>query len=507
MKTSEDIYNRILTDSQFNACNFTITHYDAIKDKYIDTPILQWKSIKNGGDIPWTRVYYIKYKGRPVWDRKEALCDLSDCTEEKQTLQSNLKIVTFNVLSDEYDKQITNLNKRLDKIMNYITNCGFDIICLQEVTAQLYAELLKTEYITNITSVGRNDVVIMSKIQPTSVKVIELGPSKQALKTEFLLENSKVLIVIGIHLTSDTNRNASVTRTQQINKIKLHCQNDDVVILGDTNEVLKIDLLNDFKECHTGPTYNPELNPFAKKFSQKGIKSRYDRIYYKGCLKNTLVGVIENNILSDHYAVEANFSYDIDFVEQQSTSIKKTQQLSYKTALCIVPPFTIKKELPQYNLNWMPHINIFWGFVGEHEFNHYYKLFKQVKFEEFELTFDKYDCFEHDNKITVFLSPTNESAQKIINLRNKYISLFPAINGTYTPHLSLYTINNKEKYSLPILSKPVSFLVNSVCFCSRENSDVIEIKRIISTQKTSINEVVNYLNNFDCDVNICGSAN
>ncbi len=34
MKTSEEVYNRILTDTKFNPCNFTITYFDGIKKKY-----------------------------------------------------------------------------------------------------------------------------------------------------------------------------------------------------------------------------------------------------------------------------------------------------------------------------------------------------------------------------------------------------------------------------------------------------------------------------------------
>lgn len=52
MKTSEEVYNRILTDSFLNACNFSISYYDSIKKKYIDVPVLQWKSTKIGGDVP-----------------------------------------------------------------------------------------------------------------------------------------------------------------------------------------------------------------------------------------------------------------------------------------------------------------------------------------------------------------------------------------------------------------------------------------------------------------------
>lgn len=31
MKTSEEVYNRILTDVKFNSTNFVITYYDRIK--------------------------------------------------------------------------------------------------------------------------------------------------------------------------------------------------------------------------------------------------------------------------------------------------------------------------------------------------------------------------------------------------------------------------------------------------------------------------------------------
>lgn len=104
MKTSEEVYNRILTDTKFNPCNFAITYYDGIKKKYIDTPLLQWKPTKIGGDIHWTRVYYIKFKGKIVWDRTELKYDIEDCCEEINYLPDKIKVMSFNVLSDIYDR-------------------------------------------------------------------------------------------------------------------------------------------------------------------------------------------------------------------------------------------------------------------------------------------------------------------------------------------------------------------------------------------------------------------
>ena len=216
MKTSEEVYNRILTDIKFNPTNFIITYYDGIKKKYIDVPLLQWKPTKLGGDIPWTRVYFIKYKGKIVWDRIELKYDIEDCGDIINYLPPTIKVMSFNVLSDIYDYKITAMNKRKNEILNFISNSDCDIICLQEITPEFANELKElkynnehNKYIYTQTDSKTNNIMILSKINPQSYEIINLDGrgTKKALKVVFSTNEVNLLNVIGIHLTSDTHKN------------------------------------------------------------------------------------------------------------------------------------------------------------------------------------------------------------------------------------------------------------------------------------------------------------
>ena len=223
-------------------------------------------------------------------------------------LPSKIKVMSFNILSDIYDNKITSLDKRKDDLLNFIIEQNCDIICLQEVTDYFHTELLKlSDYKCNITNCKTNNIAILSKINPINCIIIDLDNrgSKKALKLQFKTNEIQSLTVVGIHLTSDTHKNSKSTRIQQISKIinnintKYPC-----IILGDTNEVGTIDQLSNFVDSNnsTVVTYDPQDNIFAKKFSSKGIKCRYDRIYHNllGCME---FNVIKNNTLSDHYPV------------------------------------------------------------------------------------------------------------------------------------------------------------------------------------------------------------
>jgi endonuclease/exonuclease/phosphatase family metal-dependent hydrolase len=518
MKTSEEVYNRILTDSKFNACNFMLSYYDSIKKKYIDIPVLQWKSIKNGGDIPWSRVYFIKFKTEIIWNRLDLTYNIEDCIEKKEYLPSIIKIMTFNVLSDIYDKQITNLKKRKNDLINFIKNTDSDIICLQEITDEFYKELfiLKDDYKYNITDSKTNNIAILSKINPVNCEIIDLDSkaSKKALKLVFKIDDANELTIVGIHLTSDTHKNSKSIRIQQISKInnKLNL-NNPCVILGDTNEIDAIDQLAIFNDSNNSikATYDPENNLFAKQFSSKGFKCRYDRIYHYmlDCIE---FDVIENNSLSDHYPVIGRYNINNDIEEYK---ISQEINTTFKTALCIIPKFDMQKNIPTYNSNWMPHINIFWPFIPQVDFNKYYSLLQNIHIDPFVLRLNKIGIFKHDKNTTVYLKPCEESIKKMREIYDKYSSVFNnKTSSEFNPHLSIETINTVDKSEEEIASKynyDISFNVDCLYFASREKTEYIAIKKILNLdhERKYINEhiknIVNFLQSFDCSVEICGS--
>jgi hypothetical protein len=64
-----------------------------------------------GGDIPYHRIDYIKFNEKIIWNRIEKICLIEECIIDTtyDILPDIFKITTFNVLSDQYEKNITNI--------------------------------------------------------------------------------------------------------------------------------------------------------------------------------------------------------------------------------------------------------------------------------------------------------------------------------------------------------------------------------------------------------------
>jgi poly(A) polymerase len=522
MKTSREIYAWILNSSEFKPSNFTISFFDAIKKKYIDVALLKWKPIDRAvdpGDIPWTRVYFIKWKNEIVWNRETRFCDLTQAIEKDQFLPNQFSIMSFNILSDAYDKNVTNMDKRLPLLTEFITNSNMDIICLQEIVDKVLPELNKTGYLCHKTDTKTNNVVILSKIPPIYYTTISLGGAeKQAIICTYLFEGGVKLNIAGIHLTSDTNRNAKSTRTQQINRILEYLSiNSEIgtptIILGDTNESDRIEQLYSYIDSNNSLeiTYDPTNNVLAKKLSTTGAKFRYDRIYtrYLNCQSfHTII----NNTISDHYAVKGRYEYIQDQIEQNLTSVLKPTN---KTALCILPPYELQRNLPIYNEGWPPHINIFWGFIQEHFFeqysDHIAKQLSTVDFSNFNITLDQIGSFDHEKKSTIFFEPYDDQTQYIKQIRRIVSKITGFQNEDKAFHLSLEScdksnvISRKKKYE----GINIHFPIFAIYMLSSENLDYMAIKKMITlvkpTRNTFIQNILHFLETFNVKPHLCGS--
>lgn len=69
--TSLEVYNRIKSDSSILSYNVDVTYMDFMKRKFIDISFINFRPIDKGGDIPFHRIYYFKYKGKIFWDREK----------------------------------------------------------------------------------------------------------------------------------------------------------------------------------------------------------------------------------------------------------------------------------------------------------------------------------------------------------------------------------------------------------------------------------------------------
>lgn len=405
--TSEEIYYRFKTDATFNQAKVLITYLDSLKKRFIDLPLCQWKSIKDGGDIPWHRVYYIKYDSKIVWNRDTKTSSIQELAEqlsaEKSFLEieitESLRLMTWNVLSDIYEKHITNMQLRQDAIFDYIEASNCDIICLQEVTNEFFTALTSRfhgNYQLAKTDLKTNNLAILSKIPFSSFDLVTLNTNKQILCVHF----AKLMTISVVHLTSNYQSdkrggggsgNVITKRNLQLSQLIHHLSGlqsidssapDCSVIIGDFNTGDNIDLLTDatYREVALPEyTYNPETNRFARLMSLTQRLEKYDRCFYHNNSSHETLSIQSctvdtENKLSDHYPVLISMKYrgDDHKSSHDTTVAEKKRVLSTpnKFSLSIVIPIKYWKQITtmshRYEMNWkkwMPHVHLFFPFL------------------------------------------------------------------------------------------------------------------------------------------------
>ena len=156
---SDKLYNRIKWDETFDPLVVTIGYFDSVLNEIMWMPYNSWVPIDKGGDIPWHRVYYMKYSGEIFWDRKERYYNPDVSTkygslagvtgqiikmwkysdkwtkigaEQHSICDSNFKVISYNILFDNFDKKVNDLKPRLPIISNILKEEDADLIALQE---------------------------------------------------------------------------------------------------------------------------------------------------------------------------------------------------------------------------------------------------------------------------------------------------------------------------------------------------------------------------------------
>lgn len=540
LETSVNVFNRIKSDANLNKniTHFTISYWDGVKKKHIDKPVEAFTPIDKGGEIPWTRVNFIKYKGKVIWDRETRYYDIEQCIEQVEYLPTTFSVMTYNVLSDIFSSTTDKytclkLNKRGENIISLIESKDCDIVILQEVTTKM-KNLLKTlkRYCFYTELEGRNDVAIISKVSPVSSHVIKFSNKKEALINKFQINENKTITIVGFHASSDFRGDASTTRARQFNMIKQETEKDDIVIFaGDTNEIDGITQFDYMGRVLTEFTYNPQVNKFAEKTSKNQIPACYDRIYYSHNLELTHSEVIKEQ-LSDHYPVFSTFHYNDQYIHCNEIKVNT------KCALVVIPEEVkcndLDLKLKQYNPKWMPHINLLWPFIEMKDLIPYMHELNNITFDPLNVTITSYDYFEHEKNITLYMKLKDSDVIKLSEIREKFISVLPFISKSqkekWIPHLSVETLpksdffDNSGVFSSEIFRKkvnfgtPINFQINNLFFISRTETETMRVNRIFPSSLIRLNgkndeikiknlkiKVCDFLTNFCDSVEVCGS--
>lgn len=533
LETSVNVFHRIKSDYELkkNIAHFTLSCWDGIKKKYMDKSVETFKTIDEGGDIPWTRVGFIKYKGKVIWDREARYYDINQCFESVECIPSDFTVMTYNILSDIFaspsEKYLSlSLKNRGENIVSLIEELDCDIVILQEVTNKIKKLLERLKLNIFYTELnGRNDVAIISKVSPISSRVVKFSAKKEAIVNKYQLNENKTVTIVGFHTSSDFFGDSSMTRSRQFNILKKEVNDNNneigntVIFAGDTNELENISQFDHLDRVLSDYTYDPHQNEFANKTSKKKVPTHYDRIYHSKDLNLVSSRVVKSQ-LSDHFPLIARFTFNEEYVERNYST------LDNKCALVVIPENVIRDGSPfsfsRYNPKWMPHINLFWPFLNMRDINkHMYQLDK-VNFKPFTVTLDSYGFFEHESNVTVYMKINDVDLEKMKEIREMYRNILKLIPHVWTPHLSFKTVsknkylNSKGEFDIEILKKkmifgsPITFNISKTFYISRVDTDNMSIKRIFNSSptvniETEKKKVVDFFKMFADNVVVSGS--
>ena len=158
-----------------------------------------------------------------------------------------LKIATWNIWFDEY-----RMKKRMNEIMNIISNHNIDIFCLQELTQESFEYLTKHDYIQkdhkfyisskDINDIGNYGNIIFSKFPISKVNILSFNQTKmyRKLVTVDMNINNEVFKICTTHLESlENNRAQRISQLTQSVKFIVNENNENVdhfIFCGDFNE-------------------------------------------------------------------------------------------------------------------------------------------------------------------------------------------------------------------------------------------------------------------------------
>ncbi|VBB17634.1 hypothetical protein YASMINEVIRUS_97 [Yasminevirus sp. GU-2018] len=454
--TSEEFYKRVLSDPKIQACHVSIVYFDSVLQKMIPKMATAWKEISKGGDIPWHRVHYFKYKDTVVWNRAEKTCTINELLESstRSNLNESFSLMTYNILSDD-------LEDRIDSVLTYIGDSGTDIVCLQEVSNKMvdYIRVWASAHGYNLSSTDlkANNVVFLAKPNIVKSELVVLNFHKQAIIVTILNHLELEVDFVGLHLTSDYKSRADDKRREQLNIILAKLgEGRTVFVTGDFNtndEVIpQLDNFNDSADhCSKNKddvdseadvkivfTYDPETNPLAKKISQSGARRRFDRIYVNKHYSSQTYLVETDNKLSDHYPVIAKFKY----CGESTQEIRNIGENRKTSCMIMIHDQEIDRLRKKYDIGydrWPAHLNIFYGFIDRDEFDDAYLKLKPVvdKYLGHKLVFDQIKMLDQSKYSMACLCPDATSEKIILSLRREIGSALGIRIEHYTPHISL----------------------------------------------------------------------
>lgn len=562
----QEIYNRILWDRRLNKKAFTIGFTDRMSRTGLrEKPFIEW----NTGDIeiPWHRIQYIRCGDTKLWDRQERI-DLfasdrlpaeawaRDLDYEKKDDTSvfiprqvyefsanawkpflhevgngvieSLRIVTYNVLSDEHEKELIKTHLRIPAIITRLKQTEADIIVLQEATIPLLHALMQENWVKQMyLSEGREGkniepqgIVILARY-PFTLSEYAYSPQKKFLVGHWIFHH-RHLHLAALHLTSNRAVNARTIREKQLQAVLDYLQSlpGDTIVAGDFNsreedifmsatEQGFADIWLGLHPGDPGYTFDPTKNCIAQKMTVSGHPGRFDRILLKSAsnvwkaekaelfARQPIPGTEGKLFLSDHFGLLSVLRYQKQPLATSSISnalLEKIQTVhpTYHSAIVIIPDErvwpaiqSLRKRYDRNYTRWMPHITLIYGFVPEELLEAAAQLIADaVKgLEEFSIALTAPGTFSQRASATGWIQPVAETEGALHTLQTTLQRLFPTCNeqssraAGFHPHLTIGQFASEEDARKNLASwKPVAFNAASVALISRKGKQPFEVR-------------------------------
>ena len=351
LRPVQDVIGRIRFDAALDVARFTVGY----EERFAGVREAPLAGVLGEGEVPWHRIWFIKAGALVVWDRRQRIDlilgsgvspapDLATvqraCAPQsgpsepptrrtrapapaarfvgqpcfrfdhahaawvphaaaaREAVPESLQVVTYNVLFDLYETEKIYSERRRAVCIELLRARDADIIALQEVTPQLWAQLLATPWVQDgyHVSAGPDAAgldpygqALLSR-WPLTLELHEFSAQKRLLVGRLELAD-RSLAIAAVHLTSNHKPDALDKRREQFEVLAqwLTREAGDAIVLGDFNfgdgeenaRVAAAGLLDAWQVVHPhhpGFTFDPVANPLAAINSHSGQAGRYDRV-------------------------------------------------------------------------------------------------------------------------------------------------------------------------------------------------------------------------------------
>lgn len=435
---------------------------------------------------------------------------------------ARLKVLTYNVLRTDDNRPGMEHVLRVPELIRELEQQDADCILLQEVLPKFWEQLLRMTWVRQhyylttgpqLPRKGKMHEVMLSKWPPSKVIGLSFSEEKEATGMSFKV-NGHPLHIVTLHLPSDMAV-AAIDKRHRYLRALLNAlpKGENTLIAGDFNDDEDVympreyqDIWPQLKGIAKGATFSPSRNPLAYALAPKKPNRRLDRIYLHNPnarlmpLTIHLVGEQpttkhgEKVYLSDHYGVCAEIATSVTMADIQDAPVTHQSALAY-----IPPPSTwpaiqaIRRQYDPRFTQWMPHLNLLYGFLPEQYFEVIAPMIRQAIAEEpyFNFNFETFDQFSHGHSNTVWLRPDEEGYEQLFQLQEKLRTVFPNCNfqdghGPFIPHLTVGKVVGRNagkasrlratfQSSWPGLAADVGV----IALLSRKDGTPFEVKAVI----------------------------